>query len=295
MDEFWEYLDPRNPLKKNFSLEVCENILYRGQSDAEWALIPSAMRNFIKKENFQNFNFYKVCIKNEFEDLARYVGDSSFRQDMPEGLPTIDLETFFDTEKLNDIFSDISRQIIWPSEEFLPFSAVVQHRGIGTSLLDWSKHPLIAVFFAAVSHIRQDHRLVNTKELSVWIYISKPILNNRIKIHDPLSSEINLKAQFGKFSSIVQFTNNPDSFHLDTLDTLCDETNLFKLTIDKNYAPILLKYCHHHFIDHSSLYPADGERITKKISDKKHWKNMLDKVQPISLFNDPSLDIKDTI
>nr|WP_269750438.1 FRG domain-containing protein [Leptospira chreensis] len=282
-------------MKKNFPLDVCENILYRGQSDADWRLIPSAMREFIKNGNFQNFNNYKVCIKNEFEDLKKYIGDFSFRKDMPEGLPTIDLETFFESEKLNDIFRDSSRKIIWPSGEYLPFSAVVQHRGISTSLLDWSKHPFIAAFFAAISHIRQDHRLANTKKLAVWIYVSKPIINNRIKIHNPLSSEKNFNAQFGEFSSIVQFIDNPDSFNFDTIDTLCDETNLFKLTMDKNSAPMLLKYCHHHFIDHGSLYPADGERITKKIADKKHWTNILKKERPISLFIDPSLDAMDTL
>lgn len=43
IDQFWEYLDPRNPLKQGYN--TSRKLIYRGQANSTWDLQPAALRS----------------------------------------------------------------------------------------------------------------------------------------------------------------------------------------------------------------------------------------------------------
>jgi hypothetical protein len=88
--------------------------VFRGQSNANWSLLPKAGR-----PEFKNSGFTDV---SSFKSWKRYA--INFIKQMPS----------------ND----------WE------WYSIAQHHGLATRLLDWSKNPLIATFFAVNSNYGQD-------------------------------------------------------------------------------------------------------------------------------------------
>lgn len=48
-DEFWQYLDSTNPLKMNFSKEQKIELIYRGQENSDFKLLPACFRLYFVK------------------------------------------------------------------------------------------------------------------------------------------------------------------------------------------------------------------------------------------------------
>lgn len=51
-DEFWGLLDPTNPLKMNFAREQKRALLYRGQEDSRFKLLPASFRMYYDKNTY---------------------------------------------------------------------------------------------------------------------------------------------------------------------------------------------------------------------------------------------------
>jgi len=91
--------------------------IFRGQSDTSWKLIPKAGRNeFIQRDKFG------LSDNRLFRSWKRYA---------------------------------INYIKIKPSNDWEWYS-LAQHHGLATKLLDWSKNPLIAAFFAVNDNIEND-------------------------------------------------------------------------------------------------------------------------------------------
>lgn len=129
-NEHWNLVSPTNKLFK----EPC-NLIYRGQGNANWGLIPSLLRY---SENNQLMRIYKNEAKayeqifNELIILKQFV---KYCDDLGIKIPNDSLKfrkENLDENKLDKYYYNPS---LWPNEELFELMAMAQHHGVPTRLL----------------------------------------------------------------------------------------------------------------------------------------------------------------
>ncbi|MBP8993599.1 MAG: FRG domain-containing protein [Bacteroidales bacterium] len=112
-DSFQEFFDNLLNLTKEFEKDDPLLLLFRGQKDSEWDLLPRIARPDLK-----------------------FIGQNFLRKE----------------KDLLDEFQRLSRPYINPDLISNPWDllALAQHHGLPTRLLDWTTNPLVALFFAFI-------------------------------------------------------------------------------------------------------------------------------------------------
>jgi FRG domain-containing protein len=151
--------------------------------------------------------------------------------------------------------------------------ALAQHYGVPTRMLDWSRHPYIAAYFAASDCVRQrktgrlalwafDHYLAYSSNLYPW-------LTERLRLVTASAADIpNLFAQQGLFLLLRERNVRAgDDFNAEPYDKIIRksiefdlaESIFFKFTLPARQAPELLRLLSAHGIDASTIFPGyDG-------------------------------------
>ena len=164
-NELWDALSPT----KSFFKEPY-NIIYRGQADSDWSLIPSLLRN--KESNpllrfmgqpstADNLVFTEVRLLEEF---ASYCDNVGIR------IPNDSMK--FRTETLSSQVQDkyYIRPELWPNPELIELMALAQHHGVPTRLLDWTKQPYVAAYFAVSSAMANYKNWKSNTKLAIWVF-----------------------------------------------------------------------------------------------------------------------------
>lgn len=253
--------------------EPSQNI-YRGQADSQWTLIPSLLRNEDTNPNLKFFG--KRCTSEQliFKELHILEEFVKYCDDIGVKIPNDSIEfrdKVLDSQHQDRFYKDPN---LWPNEKLIELMALAQHHGVPTRLLDWTKRPYVAVYFA-VSSAMANYKTWNAEtKIAIWVLnITSPYTQPNIKIKKvPGSISHHLSAQSGVFTIHPHSSVRKGEFITSGLEQeflSIPNPPLLKLVLPVSEVLNLYKLCEKSCINGATIYPsADG--AGKAVQDGIH-------------------------
>lgn len=293
-----EFIDDLSPLGEYFKdFNLSEYWLFRGQGQ-DFPLIPSAFRKNGKLSDLtkRDIQHYKERRLTERDIFARFFEIADKRGLMlPDDSQDLRSQLEILKSRRGDLF--IGELKDWqPDEWVLSLAALAQHYGIPTRLLDWTRHPLIAAYFAAENAANPNNKYDPLSRMVVWAFYF-PDFGKHDEVekeNDPLqvvtaptATNPNLKAQQGVFTLLnSHYTNEADGDYL-PMDQVLEgiaskdeaekyhksiyDSRLRKFTVPVSEADSLLKLLAKLDITASSVYPG-FDSIIRDIERENNWR-----------------------
>lgn len=183
---------------------VFNKYIYRGQGCSSWDLEPSFFRN----RNLSQKPKYALDEKKRLLE---------FLECCDEAMINVPNDSSALRNKLRDLIANHSglNQSNWLIDDFYQVLGFAQHYGIKTSLLDWSNHPLVGLYFASTTALKlMSEKYDENKNnfMSLWVLnIDNPTeLCEEVKlINIPKFNNKNISKQQGCFVITKQFNSEP--------------------------------------------------------------------------------------
>lgn len=283
---FLAALSPQNPLWGPDPLNWC----FRGQGRAEWKLSPSALRPG-NPLGYQPSPPTAPRPTNQEQLTTEYTLLLDFmRAADSQGLPIPDdSQTFRTPEEWTrqiepSVDLALTGRAYWPPSLFLSITALAQHHGVPTRLLDWSERSFTGAYFAASFGAKNPNP--PDARVCVWA-LNFSYLAQRWSDADarvlivtaPKSSNPNLLAQSGVFTveriRNVDPTAAPSATPLDEVildghDPSWPGPVIRQLTVPGSACPELLRRLHDEGVDAAAMFPGlDG--AVAALAERRLW------------------------
>jgi len=273
--------------------------VFRGISDINYQLVPSALRDKAKL----GYSFQPMIapqetnvlqIEAELKKLQEFYWEADSHGLKIPGNPNL-----LRTPKNWNSIEDAIKEYGWPIDDFLPLLSIAQHYGIPTRLLDWTENPMVAVYFAVKNVLTSNAQKQNGKFI-IWALDLDWVINEAFPggqvekmsiyvVTAPRSSNQNLHAQGGVFTT-EQITPNElnDPLRIKSVDEIvqeyfkdkkCEYPVMIKLLISKSIANKLLRLLHQRNINAATIFPG-YQGVAEALRERHLW----DKTEPVTYW-----------
>ncbi len=261
--ELWEAISPT----QNFGLNTNEPLMYRGQANSNWNLIPTVLR----RDESGNHIFPPLGTTKRMPADMMIFCELNLINDFVEQCDRIGLRMPNDSVEFRSEVLDPSNTSLymrdphkWPNPRILNLMAMAQHHGVPTRLLDWTHIPYTAIYFAVSSALANYKFWKSDDKLAIWVIdTSKAYKNKDISIYkSPGSTSPHLAAQSGVFTVHPHSGIRNSEFEINSLEYYTEDLQmplLYKLTTSVKESAELLMLCHKVGFSAVDIYPsADG-------------------------------------
>lgn len=218
-NELWDALSPTKKIDPN----CVDNIVYRGQADSKWKLIPSVLR---EKPPFLTLGLEATAdelVTNEVLLISSFV----------KNCDRIGIRVPGDSQHLRSEHLDIGKQdkflinpSLWPNPELLDVMAMAQHHGVPTRLLDWTRLAYTALYFATSSCLANYENWQKDSRLAIWALNTELLsLHPSIILHVSAGSvSPHLAAQYGLFTVHPNNGRRSEVINIRSLEDLAEDS-----------------------------------------------------------------------
>jgi hypothetical protein len=275
IDNKQDLIDFFCPFKRNFEKVIetksemnngyIKNFIFRGMSNSEYELISSLYRG--RKESFDHADtqLQEYFVLRNFINACDSTGTL-----IPND--SVAWREFFEDE--NHIKRMVKEQANWAStSQFYELIGFAQYYGVPTRFLDWSYHPLVALYFASAEVIDKIFNMLHKNEdidfnnlfMSIWIYADSNLISEVKVINLPKATNSHISFQKGCFTCVTQPVNKVNLFKHeseigsfltinDVLKNKSLENKLLKVDIPYALAIDIYSYCDEYNFNGATLF-----------------------------------------